>query len=113
MHEQSIVESFLALVLENAEKAKASKVLRIYLVIGDLSGVIEEAVDFYFSFLRKDTIAENASIFYMHTPAQVRCRNCDTVYSPENLDFYCPNCREQKIDIVGGRELYIESMEVE
>jgi hydrogenase nickel incorporation protein HypA/HybF len=113
MHEQSIVESFLALVLENAEKAKASKVLRIYLVIGDLSGVIEEAVDFYFSFLRKDTIAENASIFYMHTPAQVRCRNCDTVYSPENLDFHCPNCREQKIDIVGGRELYIGSMEVE
>jgi hydrogenase nickel incorporation protein HypA/HybF len=113
MHEQSIVESFLALVLENAEKAKASKVLRIYLVIGDLSGLIEEAVDFYFSFLRKDTIAENASIFYMHTPAQVRCRNCDTVYSPENLDFHCPNCREQKIDIVGGRELYIESMEVE
>jgi hydrogenase nickel incorporation protein HypA/HybF len=113
MHEQSIVESFLALVLENAEKAKANKVLRIYLVIGDLSGVIEEAVDFYFGFLRKGTIAENASIFYMHTSAQVRCRNCDTVYNPEKLDFHCPNCREQKIDIIGGRELYIESMEVE
>ena len=113
MHEQSIVESLLALVLENAEKAKASKILRIYLVIGELSGIIEEAVDFYFSFLSKGTIAENASIFYMHTPAKVRCRKCDTVYNPENLDFHCPNCREQQIDIIGGRELYIESLEVE
>jgi hydrogenase nickel incorporation protein HypA/HybF len=113
MHEQSVVESLLAMVLENAEKAKASKILRIYLVIGELSGVIEEAVDFYFSFLSRGTIAENASIFYMHPPATVRCRNCDTVYSPENLDFHCPDCNEQQVEIIGGRELYIESIEVE
>lgn len=113
MHEQSVVESLLAMVLENAEQAKASKVLRIYLVIGELSGVIEEAVDFYFSFLSRGTIAENAGIFYMHPPAKVRCRNCDTVYSPENLDFHCPDCNEQQVEIIGGRELYIDSIEVE
>jgi Zn finger protein HypA/HybF involved in hydrogenase expression len=44
MHEQSIVESLLALALENAEKAKASKIRRIYLVVGELSGVVEELV---------------------------------------------------------------------
>ena len=113
MHEQSIVESFLALVLENAEKAKARKVLRIYLVIGELSGVVEEAVDFYFKFLSRGTIAENASIFYMHMPAEVRCRNCSTVYNPENLDFHCPECNEQQVEIIGGRELFIENLEVE
>ena len=113
MHEQSIVESLLALAIENAEKAKASRILRIYLVVGELSGVLEEAVDFYFSFLSKDTIAAQASLFFMHTPAQVRCRNCNTVFSPERLDFHCPNCKEQQVEIIGGRELYIESMEVE
>ena len=59
MHEQSIVESLLALVIENAEKAKANKILRIYLVVGELSGVVEEAVDFYFSFLTRDTFAQS------------------------------------------------------
>jgi hydrogenase nickel incorporation protein HypA/HybF len=113
MHEQSVVESLLALALENAEKAKASKILRIYLVVGELSGVLEEAVDFYFSFLSRDTIAENASLFYMHTPAQVRCRNCNNVFIPKNLNFHCPDCNEQQIEIIGGRELYIDSMEVE
>jgi hydrogenase nickel incorporation protein HypA/HybF len=113
MHEQSIVESLIALALENAEKAKASKILRIYVVVGELSGVVEESVNFYFSFLSKDTIAAQASLFFMHIPAQLRCRNCNTVFVPENLDFHCPNCKEQQIEIIGGRELYIDSMEVE
>ena len=113
MHEQSIVESLLALALENAEKEKASKILRIYLVVGELSGVVEEAVNFYFTLLSRDTIAAHASLFFMRTPVQVRCHNCSTVFDPENLDFHCPNCKGQQIEIIGGRELYIESMEVE
>ena len=113
MHEQSIVESLLTLALENAEKAKASRILRIYLVVGELSGVLEEAVDFYFGFLSRDTIAENAGILYTRTPVRVRCRNCSAVFAPENLDFHCPECNEQQIEIIGGRELYIDSMEVE
>lgn len=113
MHEQSIVESLLALAIENAEKAKASKILRIYLVVGELSGVVEECVDFYFSLLSKDTIAAQASLFFTHIPAQVRCRNCSTVFTPEKFDFHCPECQEQQIEIIAGRELYIDSMEVE
>ena len=113
MHEQSIVESLLAIAIENAEKAKASKILRIYLVVGDLSGVVDEAVEFYFSFLSRNTIAEQASIFFMHTPAQLRCRNCNITFTPERLDFHCPECKEQQTEIIGGRELYIERMEVE
>ena len=113
MHEQTIVESLIALALEEAEKAKASKILRIYLVVGEFSGVVEEAVDFYFSILSRNTIAEDAGLFYMRIPAQVRCRNCDRIFTPERLDFHCPDCNEQQVEIVAGSELYIDSMEVE
>ena len=113
MHEQSIVESFLALALEKAEEAKASKIIRINLVIGEYSGVVEEAADFYFSFLIRNTIAEGASLLYKHVPAQLRCRKCDTTFSPEKLNYHCPNCKEQQVDIIAGRELYLDSIEVE
>ena len=113
MHEQSIVEALLALALENAEKAKASKIIRINLVVGELSGVVEESVNFYFSFLSKDTIAANASLSFTRTPARLHCRNCNTDFIAENLDFRCPNCKEPQVEIIGGRELYIESLEVE
>jgi hydrogenase nickel incorporation protein HypA/HybF len=113
MHEQSIVESLLALALEKAEKANAKRIVRIYLVVGEFSGVVEEAVDFYFGFLTKNTIAADASLFYNRVPAQVRCRNCDRIFTPKKLNFRCPDCNEQQVEIIAGRELYIDSMEVE
>ncbi len=113
MHEQSIVESLLALALENAEKAQASRILKINLVVGELSGVVDEAVEFYFSFLSKGTIAEHASLYFQHVPMKIRCRDCDTIFTPKNMDLQCPNCKSHKVEITGGRELYMESLEVE
>ncbi len=113
MHEQSIVESLLALALQNAQKDKANRILRIYLVVGDLSGVVEDAVDFYFGFLSRGTIAAGAALFFQHVPAELRCRNCDTVFSPGPASLRCPKCSEQQVEIVSGRELYVDSIEVE
>ncbi len=113
MHEQSIVESLLALALEKAEKAKAVKILRIYLVVGEFSGVVEDAVNFYFDVLSRDTIAAQAALFFMHISGELRCRKCNTVFAPVRLNFHCPNCNEEQVEIITGRELYIDSMEVE
>jgi hydrogenase nickel incorporation protein HypA/HybF len=113
MHELSIVETMVSMVLEKAKAANARKVTRVYLVIGELSGVLNEAVELYFSMLTKDTIAAGAELFFMRPPTQVRCRNCQTVYSPVNLKISCPNCKEQKIEIISGRELFIDSLDLE
>lgn len=113
MHEQSIVESILALALENAEKANANRILKIYLVVGELSGVVDEAVEFYFNFLAKNTIAAEATLSFKHIPVQLRCRKCNAIFSPDKLDLSCPDCKEQQVEIVAGRELYIDSLEVD
>jgi hydrogenase nickel incorporation protein HypA/HybF len=113
MHEQSIVESLLALALENAEKANARKIASIDLVVGDYTGVVDDAVNFYFGFLSKDTIAAGAKINTTHVPAQLRCRDCDLLFPLPKRDYHCPKCEGKRVEIVGGRELYIEKMEVE
>jgi hydrogenase nickel incorporation protein HypA/HybF len=113
MHEQSIVESLLSIALENAEKAEALKIHKISLVVGELSGVLDEAVTFYFNFLSRDTIAAGAVIDFKHVPAQLRCRKCEKVFESKDFDLRCPDCKEQEVDIIAGRELYIDSLEVE
>jgi hydrogenase nickel incorporation protein HypA/HybF len=113
MHEQSIVESLLALALKNAEKAKARKILSIDLVVGDYTGVVDDAVSFYFGFLSRDTIAAGAKINYTHVPGQLRCRDCDLLFPLQKRDYRCPKCEGKRVEIVGGRELYIANMEVE
>ena len=113
MHEQSIVASLLSTAFKNAAKEKASKILRICLVVGDLSGLEEEAVNFYFGFVSRNTIAAEANISYTHVPLELRCRECEIIFRPEKYDLHCPNCQEQQVDIVAGRELYIDTIEVE
>ncbi len=113
MHEQSIVESLLALALEKAEKANACKIISMNLVVGDYTGVMEDAVNFYFRFLSKDTIAAGARINYTHVAGQLRCRDCDVLFPLQQHDYRCPKCEGKRVEIVGGRELYIDNMEVE
>jgi hydrogenase nickel incorporation protein HypA/HybF len=103
----------LELVLKEAEKNEAEKVEKINLVIGEMSGVVDECVRFYFDFLSKDTIAEGASLSFRMVPMTVRCRICQRVFIPKEFDWACPECRGNSMEIVAGDELYIESIEVE
>ncbi len=113
MHELSITQSILSIALEQAKAAQANKIAKINLTIGELSGIVNEYVEFYFGIISKDTIAAKASLFFHRPPTKLRCRNCATTFSPDNLNWACPNCREQKIEIISGRECYVESIEVE
>ena len=113
MHEFSITQSILSIAVEQAKNAQASKITKINLTTGELSGIVDECVQFYFDFLRKDTIAAEATLSFDHPPTKLRCRNCATTFSPDNLVWSCPNCQEQKIEILSGRECYVSSIEVD
>ena len=112
MHEQSIVASLLSMALEDAEKNNAQRIISIKLVVGELTGIEKDAVNFYFGFMAKDTIANGATLEFNTTKAQLRCRGCDIIFPRDGLNFNCPECNQKAVEIVGGRELYIESMEI-
>ena len=113
MHEFSITESVLSLALEKASEANAKKIIRINMVVGELSGVVGECVQFYFSNISKDTIASGAELCFETKPTRVRCSKCQTVFAPKDGNWACPDCQETGIEIVSGRECYLESIEVE
>jgi len=113
MHEFGVTENIVKIALDKAGEAQASKITRINLVVGELSGFVPDSIQFYFDFLSKDTIAEKAALRFESPPAQLRCRNCSTVFHPKDSEWECPECHSQSVEIQGGRELYIESMEVE
>jgi len=113
MHELSITQSILSIALEQAKAAQAKKITRINLTIGELAGVVVESVQFYFDIISKDTIAAEASLSFDRPPTKLRCRNCSATFSPDNLSWACPNCREQTVEIVSGRECHVESIEVQ
>lgn len=114
MHEFSITQSILSIALEKAAAAQASKITRINLIIGELTGVVDECVRLYFNHLSKDTIAAEASLAFEKTPFQLRCRSCGTVFSPDSpVAWSCPGCGGPGVEITSGRECYVDSIEVE
>jgi hydrogenase nickel incorporation protein HypA/HybF len=113
MHELAITQDMLDIVLQQAAEAGAKKVETINLVIGELTGFVEECVKFYFDFLAKDTIAEGASLEFTLVAPQARCQKCGGTFKPKEYDWSCPECGGSDIEITAGRELFVESIQVE
>jgi hydrogenase nickel incorporation protein HypA/HybF len=113
MHELSITQELLDLALSEAKKVSAAKIGKINLVIGEMSGVVDESVRFYFDFLSKDTIAQGAMLNIKRVSKQARCRDCGKEFELEEFNWVCPNCKGNLLEITAGSELFLESIEVE
>jgi len=113
MHEFGITENIVSIVLGKAKEAHAGRISEIDLVVGELSGFVPDCIQFYFDFLSKGNIAEGAVLNFEQAPAQLRCQNCSTIFRPQNTSWTCPECQSQDVEIAGGRELYVKSIQVE
>jgi hydrogenase nickel incorporation protein HypA/HybF len=113
MHELGVSENIINIALAKAGEAQANKVIQINLIVGELSGFVPDCIQFYFDSLSKETIAQGAVLHFESVPAQLRCRDCSTIFQPQDTVWACPKCKGQSVEIFKGRELYIESMEVE
>ena len=113
MHELPITRDILNIALNEAKAAQAAKINTIFLVVGELSGVSSECVRFYFDFLKKGNAAEEAALDIRHIPAEFKCRDCQKVFSLQDSYWICPNCKSINVEILSGKECYIESLEVE
>lgn len=116
MHELSIMQSILDIVLEYAGKNNARKVNRIYLKIGELSGFIPDWMQRYFDFVSEGTIADKAEVIIEWAPGMIKCGSCGKEYqvTKEEFDFRCPVCGDcSDIEIISGREYNLTSIEVD
>ena len=113
MHEMAITQSMFDLVLQHAEKAGARKVGKINLVIGELTGVVGESVRFYLGLLSKGTVVEGAVLDVTAVPAKARCLGCGETFDMKEFDWTCSACGGKSLEAIAGRELFVESIEVD
>jgi len=114
MHELSIVEALIDQVGEELDRVgQRGRVLRLEVNIGRLSGVSPEAVRFAFGLLRSGTIVENAEIAIEEPKAVCHCHACNARTELDDLVFECPCCAATEITIEGGRDMTLQSIEIE
>ena len=113
MHELAVTENIVNIALSKAAEVQATKIIKISIVIGELSGFVPDCIEFYFESISKETIAEKAKLDFEITSARFRCRDCSTISSSEDLIWTCPKCQSHKLEVVGGQEFYIKDLEIE
>ena len=112
MHELTVTQSILDIALESAKQEGGGKVGRINLIIGEMTGVVEECVRVYFRLISKGTAAEDAELAVRLVPITARCQKCAETFLVRDAGWACPRCGSTELDIAGGRELVVESIEV-
>ena len=113
MHELSIATSIIDIAEEEVKKADAHKVLEINLDIGELAGVVIEAMEFAMDVVVKNTVLENANVVINKIPGMAKCYDCGKEHPVEDLYSPCPDCNSYRNEIIQGRELKISSLVVE
>ncbi len=111
MHEMSIAQSVLDIVQEEGRAHGLTKVRLIRLQVGELAAVVPESLRFCFDLMRKETIAEEASLEIERVPVVARCGECGTLFEVENNVFLCVHCGEPVMELISGRELNVLSIE--
>lgn len=62
MHELSLCQNIIKIIMDQAHKHQKKRVLRINIEIGDLSAVDVNALTFWFEVVVKGTLAEHAKL---------------------------------------------------
>lgn len=114
MHELSIAHNLVELAEEAACAAGAVRVTLVRLRLGEMAGVVEDALRFCFPVAASGTLVEGAELHIEHVPAQVFCAQCVQSYTlTPPFVFRCPVCGAPTPRLLHGREIQIESIEIE
>jgi|Deesub1362A_J573_1020465.scaffolds.fasta_scaffold15846_4 hydrogenase nickel incorporation protein HypA/HybF len=114
MHEVSIAQGILDIIIENSEKYGFKKVNSVLLRVGKASGIVIDALRFAFEVVKKDTIASEADLLIEEIPLGGVCLNCNNSFTTEDSYILeCPHCGDISFKITQGRELDIIELDVE
>jgi hydrogenase nickel incorporation protein HypA/HybF len=114
MHELSIAASIVEAVTETAAAYPGARVRVVRLRVGALAAVIEDSLQFCWGVTIENTPLAGALLQVRTMPVAVHCAACGVDSELDGVQsFRCPHCGEPAADLRQGRELEIESIEIE
>lgn len=112
MHELSIAMSIVEMAQEEAER-RGVKVDAVHLELGQLSGVVAEALLFSYEMACSGTPLEGSRLEIKDIPIEVYCSNCKGAKVLSSMQWFCcPECGAPTSEVIHGRELAIIALEV-
>ncbi|PTW62843.1 hydrogenase-3 nickel incorporation protein HypA [Breoghania corrubedonensis] len=111
MHEFSVMDSLMKLLVEHADASGITRVTRVRLVVGRLRGLDLRQLRGCFEILVEDTLAKDAVLDIESVPPAGHCRTCGADFAIPDYTLHCPHCGGGEVDITKGRELHMASFD--
>ena len=113
MHEMGIALQIAEIAAASIpEELQHSPVVRVNVKIGKLSAVVTDSLRFCFEVVTRETPLEGAELAVHEIPVTARCTDCRYEWTIENPVFACSRCNSGAVELLTGRELDIESIEI-
>ena len=113
MHELAIAEEIRDIVLKKLRENKRSRVTAVKLVFGEMTSIVPEALTFAFESVSEMTPMSGAKIHVKIVKSKGRCCNCGRVFRIIDLNYICPKCSSTDIKIISGREMTVQTIDME
>lgn len=108
MHELGLCSSIVEAV---SKRAGERPVAQVRVRVGRLHHVHPDAFDQSFAFAAMGTVAEAAAAELVLVPVRARCGGCGGEFESDDVPLACPRCASVEIELLGGDELVLESIE--
>lgn len=113
MHEMGIALQIIEIATASIPPELADvRIETVNLKIGKLAAVVPDSLRFCFDVAVKDTALEGARLAIEELPVVAECKDCHTQWTISGPAFNCENCDSGSLEIISGRELDIESIEI-
>ena len=113
MHEMGIAIQIINLVRGSMPPDEPLRVKAIHLRVGKLTAIVPQSLRFCMDVVTKDTPAEGAEIVFNEVDVTVECGDCGKESVIDEPPFACKECGSDQVEVTGGREMIVESIEVE
>ena len=113
MHELAVTESLLNTACDYAIKNNAQRVISLNIIIGELSSIIGDSVQFYWDIISENTICEKSTLVFDKIPAKFICQSCGREFEINGELRPCPECGSMDLRTTQGGEFLLESIEIE
>lgn len=110
MHELSLTQNIIKLVLKNAGE---KRVVRVNLLMGQFSDEREDSIRFYWEDFAKNTPAQGAELYFARADAEMKCLDCGEVFHPAEELSSCPRCYRHRLQLLSGDDVKLDSIDVE
>lgn len=114
MHELGIMSEVLKSAIRVCEKNGGSRVTKVTMRIGVMSGVVPYFARSMFQTICKGTICEDCKVSIIEEPAVFACTKCGekTTYKDLAPEYVCSSCGSPQLKLLSGHDFKIDNIAI-